>query len=356
MAGIYIHIPFCKQACTYCNFHFSTTLKLKSRLVECIVDEIHMRKDFFSGEDIETLYFGGGTPSLLDRDELASIVGAINSNFNTTPGAEITLEANPDDITTEKLEIFKTHGINRLSIGTQSFFEEDLRFMNRAHSAREAYQCIELAMQAGIHDINIDLIYGTHSLTDEMWLENLKQVVALQVPHLSAYQLTVEKAVRQFELLMQWAEKSGFEHYEISNFSLPGRRSRHNTSYWSGKPYLGIGPAAHSFIENTRSWNIANNAIYMRKIAAHESPTEQTETLSIDDLYNEYIMTGLRRIEGIDLSTLQQFGEHYIELFENGIMEHLKNGEVELINDEVFKLTRSGKVFADRIASDCFSV
>lgn len=375
MSGIYIHIPFCKQACTYCNFHFSTSIKLKSRLVESLVTEISRRADFFDGETISTVYFGGGTPSLLDDRELEMIFNAVREAFTIEADAEITLEANPDDISRHKLLLFRNNGINRLSIGIQSFFDADLKFMHRAHNSREAFQCLELAVEAGIHDVNIDLIYGTPSLTDEMWRANLEKVTELSIPHLSAYQLTVEpgtalashirkgkipplpeeKAVRQFDILMDWADESGFEHYEISNLSLPDRRSKHNTSYWQGKPYLGIGPSAHSFKLNTRSWNIANNALYIKKIAESESPTLESEQLSIKDQYNEYVMTGLRLSEGVDMERIIAFGEEFAATFQAGIQAHLESGKVHREGNR-FSLTRAGRIFADRIASDCFAV
>jgi len=376
MGGIYIHIPFCKQACTYCNFHFSTSLKLKGDLIKALTKEIDSYNGFFNEEKVETIYLGGGTPSLLEEVELKQILNSVYANFNINPGAEVTLEANPDDITLDKLRVFREHGVNRLSIGIQSFFDDDLEFMNRAHNSNEAYACLEIATKAGIDNVNIDLIYGTPTLTDEKWLDNLDKVISLGIPHLSAYQLTVEpgtalashikkgkipplpeeNAVRQFELLTQWAEQNGFDHYEISNLSLPGKRSRHNTSYWQGKPYLGVGPAAHSYKDHRRSWNIANNAIYIRKIDAGESAVEAAESLSTDDIYNEYIMTGLRRSEGIDLRNVKQFGDRYTTFFKEGIQTHVQNGDAELINNNIFRLTRSGKIFADRIASDCFAV
>lgn len=375
MSGIYIHIPFCKQACTYCNFHFSTSMKLKSRLVESLIIEIHQRADFFDKETISTVYFGGGTPSLLDADELEMIFDTLHSEFNIAKDAEITLEANPDDISGDKLLILKDSGINRLSIGIQSFFDADLEFMNRAHNSREAFQCLELAAEAGIRDINIDLIYGTPSLTDEMWRANLERVTELRIPHLSAYQLTVEPgtalaahirkgkipplpeeiAVRQFEILVDWSDRSGFEHYEISNLSVPGRRSKHNTSYWQGKPYLGIGPSAHSFKQNTRSWNIANNAIYIKKIASGESPIMESEQLSIKDQYNEYVMTGLRLTEGVIMELIIAFGKEFAAIFEAGIASHLESGKAQREGNRYY-LTRAGRIFADRIASDCFAV
>ena len=375
MAGIYIHIPFCKQACHYCNFHFSTSLRMRDAFVSAICSEINSYKPAEPSEDIETVYFGGGTPSLLTAEELSKIFDAIHEVYTVRNSAEITLEANPDDISVGKLKTFQRLGVNRLSIGIQSFFDADLEFMNRAHDASEATSCIEMALAAGIDDINIDLIYGTPTLTDEMWKANLLKVSELGLPHLSAYQLTVEprtalasfiekgkipplpesKAVRQFDMLMDWAEDKGYDHYEISNLSLPGRHSRHNSSYWKGEPYIGFGPSSHSFNAGVRSWNIANNALYIKAINGGESPVLGREQLTDKDKYNEYVMTGLRLSHGVDLDIIIAFGPHYKDTFINGIRDHIANEMVEKI-DNKYRLTRSGKIYADRIASDCFLV
>ncbi|HEY6899882.1 MAG TPA: radical SAM family heme chaperone HemW, partial [Puia sp.] len=283
MAGIYLHIPFCRQACHYCNFHFSTSLNRKNDFIVALLKEMELRKDYTGKEPIETVYFGGGTPSLLEEGELGRIMERLNALFPVAPGAEVTLEANPDDIHPGLLRSWRATGINRLSIGIQSFFEEDLQWMNRAHNARQAIDCIRMAQDTGFTNMSIDLIYGGPTLPDPHWQENVGQAIGLQVPHLSCYALTVEPRTaldkmihlhkkedvnpddqaRQFLQLMEMAANAGYEHYEISNFAKPGMRSRHNSSYWQGKTYLGLGPSAHSFNGASREWNIANNSQYI---------------------------------------------------------------------------------------------
>ncbi|MBN8785922.1 MAG: radical SAM family heme chaperone HemW [Terrimonas sp.] len=374
MAGIYIHIPFCKQACLYCNFHFSTTLKQKNDLIDALLKEIAMTASFAAGETIETIYFGGGTPSLLSSDELRSIFSLLHSKFIIADNAEITLEANPDDITPQNLARWKQTGINRLSIGIQSFFEEDLKWMNRAHNAEQALQCIAEAQQAGFNNLSVDLIYGTPTLTDENWKYNVDRVLQLQVPHISCYALTVEpktalqqfiskhkmqdvdpdQQARQFLQLIYWLNNAGYEHYEISNFSLPGRRSRHNTAYWQGKTYYGFGPSAHSFNGiNTRSWNIANNALYIKSINQDILPVEQ-ETLTETQQLNEYIMTSLRTMEGIDLIKIKNgFGaHHYTNILKTAAS--FTGGNI-ILDDEHIILTNEGKLFADGLAAKLFA-
>ncbi|MES1225662.1 MAG: radical SAM family heme chaperone HemW, partial [Bacteroidota bacterium] len=329
MAGIYVHIPFCKKACHYCNFHFSVSLKSKNGFIAALLNEISLQKNYLKDEDIDTIYFGGGTPSLLEKEDLEQICRRLNDGFNIVAGAEITLEANPDDITPERLENWKAVGINRLSIGIQSFFEDDLQWMNRAHNAVQAKECIVLAREAGFHNFSIDLIYGTPGLTDAKWSENVATALALNIPHLSCYALTVEpgtalkkmisqpktedvdteKQARHFLLLMDWLQQAGYEHYEISNFAKPGYRSRHNSSYWQRKKYLGVGPSAHSFDGISRQWNIANNALYIQSLEQNKIPFEE-EKLTDTQRLNEYIMTALRTQEGLDLIyTANNFGE-----------------------------------------------
>ncbi|MFT3749244.1 MAG: radical SAM family heme chaperone HemW [Agriterribacter sp.] len=374
MAGIYIHIPFCKQACLYCNFHFSTTLKHKNGLIDALLKEIAMTASFAAGETIETIYFGGGTPSVLSADELKRLFSLLHSEFTIADNAEITLEANPDDITLQNLALWKQNNINRLSIGIQSFFEEDLKWMNRAHNAEQALQCIAEAQQGGFNNLSVDLIYGTPTLTDENWKYNVDRVLQLQVPHISCYALTVEpktalqqfiskhkmqdvdpdQQARQFLQLIHWLKKAGYEHYEISNFSLPGRRSRHNTAYWQGKTYYGFGPSAHSFNGvNTRSWNIANNALYIQSINRGILPVEQ-EVLTETQQLNEYIMTSLRTMEGIDLIKIKNsFGE----LYYTNILKTASSfaGRNIILNDEHIILTNEGKLFADGLAAKLFA-
>lgn len=367
MSGIYIHIPFCKQACNYCNFHFATSLLKKDALLAAIGKEIALAaKD--QDWPVNTIYFGGGTPSLLNTDEIASLLQAIRSFYKVDAHAEITLEANPDDITEEKLQGWKSIGINRLSIGIQSFFEEDLRWMNRAHNAKQAEQSLQLALQH-FKNITIDLIYGTPGLTHEKWQQNVVKAITLGVPHLSCYALTVEpktpldKLIRlqkkkdvdpgvqseQFLLLMDWAKQAGYEHYEISNFAKPGFSSRHNTSYWQGKPYVGIGPSAHSFNGGERKWNIANNQKYIDALEKDALPFEKEVLTPVQQL-NEYIMISLRTKEGIDLrKMLEEERSAVLKAAQKYIRQQLL-----LYENEVLGLTNEGKLYADGIAADLF--
>jgi len=365
LAGIYIHIPFCKQACHYCNFHFATSLHYKNDLVAALLKEISLQKEYLEGESVETIYFGGGTPSLCTSQELKSIVETIKSVLNVINDAEITLEANPDDISDEMLAGWKEIGINRLSIGVQSFFEEDLKWMNRAHTAQQAIDTLQLAKKH-FDNITIDLIYGTPQLTNEKWEQNVKTAVSLNIPHLSCYALTVEnrtpldkmirqnkspdinpdKQSEQFLLLMQWLEEAGYEHYEISNFARPGWRSRHNSSYWQGKKYLGLGPSAHSFNGISRQWNISNNNIYIESIKKGIIPLEK-EILTETQKLNEYIMTSLRTVGGLSLDIT---GKEMIDKSQKFIAA----GLMKLENNSLV-LTREGKLLADGIAAELFS-
>ena len=373
MAGIYIHIPFCRQACHYCNFHFSTSLKLKNEFIGALLKEIALQKNYLPAEAIHTVYFGGGTPSLLSAEELQSILNALRQNFIIDPSAEVTLEANPDDITAEKLSDWKQSGINRLSIGVQSFFEDDLRWMNRAHTAQQAINNLKLARQY-FDNITIDLIYGTPTLPDEKWQHNVQQAISLGISHLSCYALTVEPGTalahmidkhkirdvstedqaRQFLLLMDWAQEAGYEHYEISNFALPGMRSRHNSSYWQGVPYLGLGPSAHSFNGISRQWNISNNALYIQSLQNDTVPFEKEELTDIQRL-NEYIMTSLRTVEGLDLQYVtNRFGEHAANQLLDASRQFI-DAERLTSHHNKLQLTKEGKLFADGIAAALFS-
>lgn len=373
MAGIYLHIPFCKQACYYCNFHFSTSVARQGAVVKSLLQEMALQKDYLAGATVQTIYFGGGTPSLLTAEELQLLLAGIKQYFPVAGDAEITLEANPDDLNKEKLEMLKATGINRLSIGVQSFHEQDLTWMNRAHNSRQALECIQLAQETGFSNITIDLIYGGPTLTDEGWEQNVKQAIALGIPHLSCYALTVEpgtaldlfirkkkmeatdpdKAARHFELLMNWLHAAGYEHYEISNFALPGWHSRHNSSYWQGKPYLGLGPSAHSFNGISRQWNVSNNTQYVKSIANGVIPFER-ESLTTAMQFNEYVMTALRTSAGCNLEWVaERFGTtltthllaHSQPFIANGRMEHL---------GETLRLTNAGRLFADGIAGELF--
>jgi oxygen-independent coproporphyrinogen-3 oxidase len=375
LAGIYIHIPFCKQACHYCNFHFSTSLRYKNEFIAALLKEIALSAP--SAETIETIYFGGGTPSLCTKEEIKSILDKIRYVFTVDPGAEITLEANPDDISEKSLVDWKEAGINRLSIGIQSFFNEDLKWMNRAHDAGQAVGSLQLAV-SHFSTITIDLIYGTPQLTNEKWKHNVDTAIGLNIPHLSCYALTVEsktpldkmireqksadvdpgKQSEQFLLLMQWLEKAGYEHYEISNFAKPGFRSRHNSSYWQGKPYYGFGPSAHSFQGTTRWWNIANNTRYIESVNKAIIPSEQEELTPVQQL-NERIMLSLRTSEGLDLNSIspdshRDGSQHPIAI---GLAEkskkYIERGLMRMENN-ILILTKEGRLLADGIAADLF--
>jgi oxygen-independent coproporphyrinogen III oxidase len=368
LAGIYIHIPFCKQACHYCNFHFSTSLRYKNELVAALLKEMDLQHEYFAADRIDTIYVGGGTPSLCTGEEIKNLLEKIQSLFNVDPSVEITLEANPDDINNEKLEEWKLSGINRLSIGVQSFFEEDLRWMNRAHTAMQATENLQLARER-FNNITMDLIYGSPGLTNEKWKQNVERAIAFDIPHLSCYALTVEpktpldKLIKQhrsadvdpglqseqFLMLMDWMANAGYEHYEISNFAKPGFRSRHNSSYWQGKKYIGFGPSAHSFDGNSRWWNISNNQQYIDSIRKGIIPMEKEE-LTVTQKLNEFIMISLRTIEGLDLSGINEADATNI------LWESQKYIDKGLIKKEktFLRLTNEGKLLADGIAADLF--
>ena len=343
-------------------------------MLAAIAKEAELQKSYLS-ESIETLYFGGGTPSLLSIDQLQKLMGVITSTYQIHPSAEITLETNPDDFEETKLDAWKKIGINRLSIGIQSFFEADLKWMNRAHNAAQADNCIRMAKAAGFDNITIDLIYGTPTLTDELWKENVDKALALGIDHLSCYALTVEpktgldimiqqkkiepvdpdKQARHFSLLMQWLADAGFDHYEISNFSKPGKKSKHNSNYWNGIDYLGLGPSAHSFNGKSRQWNVANNALYIQSLAKDQVPFE-LELLTNMERLNEYIMTNLRTMEGLSLDLIKRkWSEKELEQILELAQKHISQGWM-LYQDEKLILTTAGKLLADGIASDLFFV
>ncbi|ULQ56308.1 radical SAM family heme chaperone HemW [Flavihumibacter rivuli] len=373
MAGIYIHIPFCRKACHYCNFHFSTLLQNKNAVVQALLKEIEWQKEQLPGQSIHTVYFGGGTPSLLEARELDSILNTLHRHYAIAPDTEFTLEANPDDIDAEHLHNWSVMGINRLSLGVQSFRDQDLQWMNRAHNAGQALRSVELALSSGFSNLTIDLIYGTPGLSDEAWEANVNRAFELGVPHLSCYALTVEprtaleqmirkeqmadtdpeQQARQFLQLMDWTAAAGYEHYEISNFARPGWRSRHNSSYWQGIPYLGFGPGAHSFDGKRRRWNVANNALYVRSIEQGTIPFEEEELTPVNR-FNEYVMTALRTLEGIDLEKLSRdFGEEALAHTLHEIKKHEDKGLI-VSTERSIRLTREGKLYADGIAADLF--
>jgi oxygen-independent coproporphyrinogen-3 oxidase len=375
MAGIYIHIPFCKQACTYCNFHFSTSLKQKEEVLQAIKQELTLQKDYLGNAAIETIYFGGGTPSILSADEIKRIFEHIARLYPIERLQECTLEANPDDLSPDYLRALRSTAIDRFSIGTQSFRDSDLKYMNRAHNAQEADYAIKAAQDAGFSKLTIDLIYGTPGLTDADWKYNLNKVAKLQIPHFSSYALTVEEgtvlhhqinkkqsapvdaeqSAGQFEILMEQAAVMGYEHYEISNLAKPGQYAIHNTNYWRGKPYLGIGPSAHSFDGEHRRWNIANNALYTKNILQDGKLIYEEEHLTTTQQLNEYIMTSLRTMWGCDLAKIEtQWGSDNAKAIAEKSYEFIDKGRMTEKDGKLI-LTNEGKLFADGIAGDLFA-
>ena len=374
MAGIYIHIPFCKQACHYCDFHFSTSMKRKEEIVLALIKEIQLRKNEFDGEIIETIYFGGGTPSVLTNAEIQSLIDAVYQNFEVIESPEVTIEANPDDLSEERIIALSKTPINRLSIGVQSFFEADLKLMNRAHDSMEAQKSLAIATQY-FDNISVDLIYGIPGLTNEMWVQNIETALSFGVPHISSYALTVEPktalkkliqtgkiaapkdevAQEQFDILVKILSDKGFVHYELSNFGKPDYFSKNNSSYWLGKKYLGMGPSAHSFDGKSRSWNIANNSLYLKSILEGKLPLE-IEILTQQDRYNEYVMTGLRTIWGISLKRIEQeFGADYLSYLLKQAQKFIADDLIS-VTDGILKTTSKGKFLADGIAADLFLV
>jgi oxygen-independent coproporphyrinogen III oxidase len=373
MAGLYFHIPFCKQACHYCDFHFSTNQTLKQELVNQLAEELSLQKDYLEGEPIETIYLGGGTPSLLTAQELELLFTAIQKNYQVATDIEVTLEANPDDLNSQKLNELKAAGVNRLSIGIQSFDENVLTFINRAHTATEALGCVDAAHKAGINNISIDLIYSIPGQDDNMLQKNLATALALRPNHISAYSLTVEEktvfgrwaskgkllameedqSAQQFELVMDSLTQNGYQHYEISNYCLPGFQSKHNTSYWKGKKYLGLGPSAHSYNGGTRQFNISNNHLYIKSIQKGIVPFEREE-LTNENKINEYLITSLRTEWGCNLNYLiEQFG-YDLATHNKPYLNQLVANSLINLSDNTITLTRAGKLLADRIASDLF--
>lgn len=372
MSGLYIHIPYCAKLCYYCDFHFSLNLKTRKDFVDAVCKELQLRKDFFS-TPIETIYFGGGTPSLLTLDELERIFSSIRQNFQIVPNAEISFECNPDDLTASYCESLLKQGVNRLSIGIQSFYDDDLQLLNRRHSATTAQSAVKTAQAAGFQNITVDLIYGLPNMTLERWKKNLDEVGKLNVQHLSAYSLMVEEhtalhkfvrtgkfilppeefVLQQFNYLIDWAKANDFEQYEISNFAKNGMYSKHNTSYWTGKPYLGVGPSAHSFDGEKRFWNIAHNAKYIAALRDGVIPCE-TEILTTRDKYNELIMTGLRTKQGVNESVIaQKFPPKYAQDFLTCKSKFLKQSLLQE-NGSFVSLTRKGIMVSDMIMSEFF--
>ncbi|NDG51910.1 MAG: radical SAM family heme chaperone HemW [Flavobacteriia bacterium] len=375
MSGIYIHIPFCKQQCHYCDFHFSTSLKTKEDLLNALVHEMKIQSSFLAGTKIRTIYFGGGTPSILSQDEITALFEALNQTFELDNVEEITIEANPDDLTEQKVKELKDTPINRFSIGVQSFQAKDLEYMNRAHDVHQAHDSIKRVQDAGWENITVDLIYGTPTLSHEQWQENMQTVIDINVPHLSAYGLTVEEktplhhAIKkgkklpldeekykvQFEMLMDFIPKNGLEQYEISNFAKKEYEAKHNGSYWTDEKYLGLGPSAHSFDGERRSWNISNNIRYINSIKKGQLNND-FEVLSQEQRFNEYILTSLRTKEGCDLDYVKsRFSPFLVDFLTFSIKKWLKNGEIEQ-KGRFLVLTKKGKLVADWVASELFYI
>ena len=374
MAGIYIHIPFCKKACHYCNFHFSTQTNNIDGFIEALLIEINLRKDYLKSP-IQTIYFGGGTPSLLSFSQLKTITDAIRTQYVVNDFIECTLEANPDDITDEQLQYWKQLGINRLSIGIQSFQNDALKWMNRAHEVEQSHKAIEAAQKAGFENISIDLIYGTPHYSRADLEADLNLIKEYAIPHVSCYALTVEEKTAlqsmiqkgqmknvvseeqaaHFDIIVDFLNQQGYEHYEISNFAKPGHRSQHNSSYWRGDHYIGLGPSAHSYNGSTRQWNIANNALYAQSLKKGEINFE-IESLELSTQFNEYMMISLRCMEGFDLTFIEsKFGEAYLQ-HTNNIIAQLASQKVLSKTSEGYCLSKSAKFLADGIASEFFII
>lgn len=373
MAGLYIHIPFCKKACAYCNFHFDTNFKTKAEVVKAIGQELVLRKDELQGP-LDSIYFGGGTPSVLSKEELEYIFSIIHRSYDISQCKEITFEVNPDDATPENLDFWFTLGINRLSMGVQSFYNADLAYMGRFHKAEESIQAIKNLNLSKFDNYTIDLIYGSPTLSDDMWKENLDFASKNNIPHISSYALTIEPntklsyriqktkqkrpldedAARQFKILQNWAAENGYDHYEISNLGKPNKKAVHNSNYWTGKPYLGIGPSAHSFIGNTRKWNIANNKKYIEYIIQGKTAYD-VEVLTNVDRMNEMLMIHLRTKAGLSLIEFERlFGNNALVTLQQELTRipeayYIYTEERLLIKPEYWMLS-------DGIISDLFFI
>lgn len=375
MPGIYIHIPFCRRKCHYCNFYSTTLLRYRKDFKDALLKEIVVRKAYLPQEPVQTIYIGGGTPSLLSMDDLAGIFDTLFSSFRIARDAEITLEANPDDLTENYLDSLRHLPVNRLSIGIQSFFSEDLRYLNRIHSSDQALSCIDLARRKGFDNLSIDLIYGIPTQTAERWSDNLQRVLSNGIPHISAYALTVEpstalehliqkgkiqvpdeeRMVEHFHILCDLMDTYSYTHYEISNFCRDDRYARHNVSYWTNEPYLGLGPSAHSYNGHTRQWNTPDLVSWMDQLS-QDQPFFELETLHPVQHYNEYVMTTLRTMWGCNADTvLEQFGPEYRSHLLRFAGHWIESGLLTL-QGNILRLTRNGMLFADRITSELFMV
>jgi oxygen-independent coproporphyrinogen-3 oxidase len=377
LAGLYLHIPFCRKLCNYCDFHFTVSLKHKQQLIAALCKELANRSDEAGQDSFGTIYFGGGTPSVLSTGEIARLLEVIYKNYRIEPAPEITFEANPDDLDEEYLDNLKKYTpVNRLSIGIQSFIARDLSFLNRRHTAAEAIQSVEHSKKAGFSNLNIDLIYGIPGMTGKEWQKNLDTFKQLDIPHLSAYHLTIEPktvfghyqkkgilkpvneeiSLEQFEILMDFAEQNGYDHYEISNFARLNSYSTHNLGYWTGKPYLGFGPSAHSFSQQHRRWNISNNTAYCESIENGRTDYFETEDIDTNKAYNEYILTSLRTKWGIDTDhILEAFGTEYMESCDKGVQKFIESGILQR-NRQRYMLSRKGILIADYVIEELMVV
>jgi len=373
MPGIYIHIPFCKQACFYCDFHFSTSLKHKQSLIKAILKEIKLRADDWKNNTFETIYFGGGTPSILETKEIKKILYTIKQYYKTSKNAEVTLEGNPDDLNYKKLLELKEIGINRLSIGIQSFFNDDLIKLNRSHNGKEAEIVLKNAFKAGFQNISIDLIYGIPGLTNKKWEKNIQKVLDMKIPHISAYALTIEEkttlswkikkglfpkvsesqSADQFEILREKLQTEKFIHYEVSNFGKEDYFSKHNINYWKNIPYLGLGPASHSYKEKRRRWNIANNMKYIKGIEKNNYYTE--EILNPYNIYNELVMIGLRTIWGVNLEKIEKLGSNYLTYLKKQSKKYIEEKQL-FIENKHLKINPKHLFTVEKIIVDLFIV
>lgn len=375
MAGVYIHIPFCKQACHYCNFYFSTTFeKYRSELVAALVQEMKLKSLLFKGKEVETIYFGGGTPSLLIEEEFRTIFNGLKESFNIGKVEEVTIEANPDDVTVENLAIWQSYGINRISLGVQSFFEDDLEQMNRSHSSKQAHNAIKRIKESGIDNYSVDFMFALPLLSNEQLEKNLQIAIDYKVPHVSCYNLTIkeqtalmalikkgeiedlseEKSIQQFKIVMNRLGSNRYHQYEISNYALEGYQSKHNSSYWYQKPYLGIGPSAHSFYESKRTFNISSISKYIKLLGEGKDYFE-VEELTEKEFFNEFIMTRLRTSKGLDRRDLEIVFPKFVDAFKEKTSNYLRGGQLAFFGDE-YRLTPEGKLMADYITSEFFEV
>ena len=374
MASVYIHVPFCKQACNYCNYHFSTKLEKKDLLINCLLKEIELRRNELKNKKVHSIYFGGGTPSILTKSIIKSLIDSVRQNFNLDKKIEISLEVNPDDVKDGDIENYIEIGINRISIGVQSFFDSDLDLMNRRHNSNQAITVIK-EVKKYLKNYSIDLIYGLPNMTIDKWSKNLKKAMGFSPPHISAYALTIEEntvfndwvnkkkinllsekeVLNQFNFTLDFLDKKGYDHYEISNFGKKNFYSKNNESYWLGESYVGIGPSAHSFDGEYRSWNISNNIKYINSIKLNKLPASR-EKLTKNDKFNEYIMIGLRTIWGVSSKKiLKEFGKEYLSLIELKSKNHIRSSNL-FWDEDILRISKKGKFLTDGIASDLFII